>query len=80
MLEDADIEVHERHSKEQTATEEFDDLIDVLVALKNGKIDEREAQAKLKIEVGVTSDVAEKLVSSILLGNLIATFETNSKH
>lgn len=80
MLEDADIEIHERHSKEQTATEGFDDLIDVLVALKNGKIDEREAQAKLKIEVGVTSDVAEKLVSSILLGNLIATFETNSKH
>ena len=80
MLEDSDIEVHERYSQEQTTTEEFDDLIDVLVALKNGKIDEREAQATLKIEMGLTSDVAEKLVSSILLGNLIATFDTRNKH
>ena len=61
MLENSDIEVHERYSQEQNTTEEFDDLIDVLVALKNGKIDEREAQATLKIEMGLTSDVAEKL-------------------
>ena len=80
MLEDSDIEVHERYSQEQNTTEEFDDLIDVLVALKNGKIDELEAQATLKIEMGLTSDVAEKLVSSILLGNLIATFDTGNKH
>ena len=80
MLENSDIEVHERYSQEQNTTEEFDDLIDVLVALKNGKIDEREAQATLKIEMGLTSDVAEKLVSSILLGNLIATFDTRNKH
>ena len=80
MLEKSDIEVHERYSQEQNTTEEFDDLIDVLVALKNGKIDEREAQATLKIEMGLTSDVAEKLVSSILLGNLIATFDTRNKH
>ena len=80
MFENSDIEVHERYSQEQNTTEEFDDLIDVLVALKNGKIDEREAQATLKIEMGLTSDVAEKLVSSILLGNLIATFDTRNKH
>ena len=68
-----------RQSLEQTLIKEFDDPIAVLVALKNGKINECQAQATLRNEMGVAPDVAEKLVSSVLLGNLITTLETNSR-
>ena len=48
-----------RQSLEQTLIKEFDDPIAVLVALKNGKINECQAQATLRNEMGVAPDVAE---------------------
>ena len=49
MLENSDIEVHERYSRNRIR-QRSSTIIDVLVALKNGKIDELEAQATLKVK------------------------------